>query len=92
MSKTQIVGLKLDIISEAVLSNKLHLLHDVGFFKTINQIEKSGKIRTHNRIWFGRMLKLVYEKSAPNPDGVAIFQAPDQFKRIRAWEKKKKNL
>ena len=85
--KSEIHEAKLEIVSKAIDEGKLNELSEHGFFKTISQIERSGKLRTHNRIWFGRMLKLVFGRKAPNPNNIAIFQAPDQFKKIRDWER-----
>lgn len=78
---------KLEIVSEAVRKGEMKKLESAGFFKTINQIERSNKVRTHNRIWIGRMLKLIFDGSAPNPGGIAIFQKPNEFKDIRKWER-----
>ena len=77
---------KLEIITKCVEDGRLDELNKAGFFKTVKQIERSGKVRTHNRIWLGRMLKLAFQGGAPNPNRVAIFQKPNEFKDIRKWE------
>jgi len=87
--KAELLETKLEIVTKAVENGKLNELNEAGFFKNMSQIERSGKLRTHNRIWLGRMLKMVFGRKAPNPGNIAIFQAPDQFKRIRNWEKEK---
>lgn len=81
---------KIEIITQAVESGKLSELNKKGFFKTMEQIEKQRNLSTGSRIWIGRMLKLVFEKSAPNPGGIAIFQEPNQFKKIRKFDRRKK--
>jgi hypothetical protein len=90
MDNSTLHEVKTDIIAKAIDEGKINELTEAGFFNNISQIERSGKIRTHDRIWIGRMLKKVFGRKAPNPDNIAIFQAPDQFKRIREWEQKKK--
>lgn len=76
---------KLEIVAKAVEDNNLQLLNDVGFFKNIRQIERARRLHTTDRIWIGRMLKLVYGNNAPNPNKVAIFQKPNQFKEVRNY-------
>lgn len=78
---------KLEVVAEAVRQGNLDKLQSSGFFKKVDQIIRSGKVRTHNRIWLGRQLKSVFDGSAPNPGGVAIFQKPNEFKDIRKWER-----
>jgi len=92
MIKSDVLETKLEIVSKAVETGKLDELNKAGFFKTISQIEKARRINTCDRIWIGRMLKLVFDKSAPNPGGLAIFQKPQQFKTIRKWNKAQKTL
>jgi len=86
MDKSTLLQTKVMIITEAIDNGKISDLNDVGFFQNITQIQRSGKVRTHDRIWIGRMLKMIFGRKAPNPGNIAIFQAPDQFKRIREWE------
>ncbi|MEX0598370.1 MAG: hypothetical protein WD512_17920 [Candidatus Paceibacterota bacterium] len=86
--KESLLKTKKAIIEKAVEDGITDELTNAGFFKHITQIEKSNKVRTHDKIWLGRMLKMTFGKRAPNPDGIAIFQAPDQFKEIRSWEQK----
>lgn len=88
--KKELAEIKLEIITKAVESGKMSELNSSGFFKTYDQIERSNKLSVGSRIWLGRMLKLVFEKSAPNPGNIAIFQEPKQFKKIRQFEQKQK--
>lgn len=88
ITESTLLETKSQIITEAIDSGKVDELTQAGFFKNITQIERSGKVRTHDRIWLGRMLKMVFGSKAPNPGNIAIFQAPDQFKQIRQWEQK----
>lgn len=88
---SEIQDVKLEIVSKAVETNNLDSLKQCGFFKNISQIERSRKLTTSDRIWIGRMLKMVFGSSAPNPNKVAIFQEPKQYKRIRKWLKKQKD-
>lgn len=74
---------KLDIVSKALVENKLDVLQKKNFFKTVSQIERANRISTHNRIWLGRMLKLVYNGTAPNHGKLAIFRNPKEYKRVR---------
>jgi hypothetical protein len=90
MDKSTLLETKVKIITEAIDSGKTEKLNEAGFFKNIAQIERSGKIRTHDRIWLGRMLKMVFGRKAPNPGNIAIFQKPDEFKDIREWERQQK--
>lgn len=90
MDKSTLLETKAMIITEAIDNGDIDKLNEAGFFKNISQIQKSGKIRTHNRIWLGRMLKMIYGRRAPNPGGIAIFQKPDEFKDIRKWEQNNK--
>lgn len=85
-TKQHLLEAKLEIISKCAEEGRMNELKEAGFFKTVDQVERSGKVRTHNRIWLGRMLKLAFRGSAPNPGNIAIFQKPDEFKDIRKWE------
>lgn len=82
---------KLEIVSKAVENNDFESLTKCGFFEKISQIERSKRIHVSDRIWIGRMLKMVFGKSAPNPGKIAIFQEPKQYKRIRQWESQQKD-
>lgn len=87
VSREQLDLIKLEILTNALLNNKFHEIKEEMFFKTFSQLEASQKLSVGDRIWLGRQLRY-YNNGKPvkNIDGIAIFQKPNQFKKIRKFK------
>ena len=80
---------KLEIITKAIENDDFDKIREENFFKHFEQLEKKRNLVTADRIWLGRRLKQVFtDSSAPNHGRLAIFQPPNEFKKLREWERK----